>query len=533
MKFDERGSPVLPTHIEKRVVPDSIKRASILILLAGVVSGCAIYATDNWEDLFGPAQPRERLETSDTEAGRVYLEQVQPILEQRCVVCHGCYDSPCQLNLASPQGIDRGASKDLVYDGARLVAAPPTRLFEDAHSTADWRKKGFYPVLNEYEQTPDTNLQASVMHHMLSLKRDNPLPGDALLANTFDLNLNRDQQCPKPGELKDFTARFPLWGMPYALPELNDAEYQTLRRWLQGGARMALPVDDDTATHAEVDRWETFLNGDSPKQQLMSRYLFEHWFIAHLYFSDTGDDGFFKLVRSSTPPGQPLQPLSTRRPYDDPGVERVYYRLWRDHSTILDKTHMPYALGGRRLAWLESLFLEPDYAVAELPSYDPEVAANPFRAFEAIPVESRWQFLLAEGQFTIMNFIKGPVCRGQVALNVIRDRVWVFFAQPGMIAPGQVGAFLSEQQANLRIPVAEGSTTAPVATWLKFAEAHKLYFKSIYSTQPFNSSPCTFQFLRNRHCRKYVASSTACHNQYFLFSIGIIRYCCHRLGPFI
>ena len=29
-----------------------------------------------------------------------------------------------------------------------------------------------------------------------------------------------------------------------------------------------------------------------------------------------------------------------------------------------------------------------------------------------------------------MNFIKGPVCRGQVALNVIDDQFWVFFVQP-------------------------------------------------------------------------------------------------------
>ena len=31
-------------------------------------------------------------------------------------------------------------------------------------------------------------------------------------------------------------------------------------------------------------------------------------------------------------------------------------------------------------------------------------------------------FLLDEAQFTIMNFIKGPVCRGNVALSVIQDR---------------------------------------------------------------------------------------------------------------
>jgi hypothetical protein len=26
-----------------------------------------------------------------------FADEVQPILDKRCVVCHGCYDAPCQL----------------------------------------------------------------------------------------------------------------------------------------------------------------------------------------------------------------------------------------------------------------------------------------------------------------------------------------------------------------------------------------------------------------------------------------------------
>ena len=32
-----------------------------------------------------------------------YNDQVSPVLERRCVVCHGCYDAPCQLKLSSPE----------------------------------------------------------------------------------------------------------------------------------------------------------------------------------------------------------------------------------------------------------------------------------------------------------------------------------------------------------------------------------------------------------------------------------------------
>ena len=76
------------------------------------------------------------------------------------------------------------------------------------------------------------------------------------------------------------------------------------------------------------------------------------------------------------------------------------------------------------------LFLDPDYEVAELPSYEPRIASNPFRVFDPIPINSRYRFLLDEARFFIEGFIKGPICRGLVALNVIDDQFWVFFFNP-------------------------------------------------------------------------------------------------------
>lgn len=40
-----------------------------------------------------------------------YLTEVKPLLDKRCVVCHSCYNSPCQLKLDSFEGADRGATK--------------------------------------------------------------------------------------------------------------------------------------------------------------------------------------------------------------------------------------------------------------------------------------------------------------------------------------------------------------------------------------------------------------------------------------
>lgn len=38
---------------------------------------------------------------------------------------------------------------------------------------------------------------------------------------------------------------------------------------------------------------------------------------------------------------------------------------------------------------------------------------------------SCYRLLLDEALFFISGFMKGPVCRGQVALNVIRDQFWL------------------------------------------------------------------------------------------------------------
>ncbi|MEJ2373017.1 MAG: peptidylprolyl isomerase, partial [Sulfurimonas sp.] len=57
-----------------------------------------------------------------------FTEDVKSVLDKRCVVCHSCYNSPCQAKFSSYEGIDRGASKIEVYNATRLSAQDPTRL---------------------------------------------------------------------------------------------------------------------------------------------------------------------------------------------------------------------------------------------------------------------------------------------------------------------------------------------------------------------------------------------------------------------
>ncbi len=441
------------------------------------------------DESYGEPQPRNRVTATAAAHPVDYWRDVKPVLDSRCVVCHGCYDAPCQLKLSAFEGIDRGASKAAVYDSGRLRSADLTRLFEDANSVQEWRQKGFYPVLNERDQTPEANRDAGVMARTLTLKRNHPLPATKKLPKSFDLALNRAQQCPTIEEFRTFEEKFPLWGMPYALPAISDAEDRVLMDWIEDGAPYYPPSPLGNEYQARIARWEGFLNGESNKQKLMSRYIYEHLFLGHIYFDDLDSRKFFRLVRSRTAPGLAVNEIATRRPYDDPRVERVYYRLAPVRTTIVAKTHLPYAFGEARMKRYQELFLSVPYEVTELPGYDRQVASNPFIAFRDIPTTSRYRFMLDEARFTIMGFIKGPVCRGQIALNVIEDHFWVVFVNPDNPVLNEGAHFLDRESDNLRLPSSEGSETSALISWLRFSKLENKYLaaKGAYMKKAFAS----------------------------------------------
>jgi hypothetical protein len=197
-----------------------------------------------------------------------------------------------------------------------------------------------------------------------------------------------------------------------------------------------------------------------------------------LYFEADATHRAFRLVRSNTPPGQPLQVIASRRPYDDPGVDRFWYRLEPEREIILAKTHMPYALGPARMDKYRRWFLGDEVRVSALPTYAVEVASNPFVAFRELPLEARYRFLLDEAQFFIMNFIKGPVCRGQMAVDVIEDQFWVVFVDPKANAEAIRGDVLLRQAEQLTLPAAQGSDAGLIGPWLKMARQERSFLQA-------------------------------------------------------
>ncbi|MEZ5492805.1 MAG: fatty acid cis/trans isomerase [Gammaproteobacteria bacterium] len=444
---------------------------SALLFIIGLLAGCGIAAQTALDAELGEADPA-RYDQPLTSGSVDFWSEVNPVLEKRCVVCHACYDAPCQLKLSAFEGLTRGASKSFVYHGSRLLADEPSRLFIDASSTAQWRQKDFFPVLNERENTREANLSGSVLAQQLLLKQENPLPEARILPDTFDFRLNRDQVCPAIEEYDDYRTEKPLWGMPYGLPGLQPAETELVLEWIAEGAPFQNRNRITPELQALVSEWESYFNGDSLKARLVNRYLYEHLFLANLYFKESAEPVFFNLVRSTTPPGQPIRIANTPLPISDPGIERVYYRLMPVRESISVKNNLPYRLDAERRNFWNELFYVPDYEVTALPSYELEQSSNPFLTFRELPSESRYRFLLDEAQFTIMGFIKGPVCRGQTALNVINDYFWVTFIDP--TSPFADAAPILEHLEAMPLPASSGSTAFQV-NWIEYARDERNY----------------------------------------------------------
>lgn len=351
-----------------------------------------------------------------------YLDDVRPVLLDKCVACHACYDAPCQLKMESGEGLLRGASQQEVYNGTRTREQPTTRLFFDADSTQQWRGMGFSSVLDGGEQ--------ALLRRMIELGRQHPLqPGEPLPAG-IELGIRREDQCPLPADFDDYARRNPHGGMPFAISGLSEAQYRILAQWLDEGASVQIAEPQVSASEArQIADWEVLLNAADLRSQLVARWLFEHLFLAHLYFDDGQSGQFFQLVRSRTPAPEPVSVVATRRPNDDPGT-RFWYRLRPLRGTIVHKTHITYALSPHKLERVQALFLADDWQLSELPGHGAQRRANPFETFAAIPPRARYQFMLDDAEYFVRTFIRGPVCRGQIATDVIRDHFWTLFQAP-------------------------------------------------------------------------------------------------------
>lgn len=355
-----------------------------------------------------------------------FTKEIQPILEAKCLACHSCFDAPCQLKLENNEGLLRGAFHEEVYAGIRTEAMPPTRLGIDELTISGWRERGFYSVLST-----ENDQVASLMQGMITLAKQHPFPPNSKLPDSLELGIGYKNHCVSSEEFPDYARDHPLKGMPFATTGLSNQEYSLLAGWLEQGA--VVPDESITLTDDEklaINRWESLFNREDKRGVLVARWLYEHLFLAYLYFPDIdGEPRFFELLRSSTPSGKAIRPITTANPNDDPKGP-FFYRLRPITGSIVHKRRIVYPLDQARLLRIDELFFSEHWPIGELPGYSYTERANPFVTFAAIPAYARYQFMLDDAEYFVRTFIHGPVCRGQIATDVIRDHFWTLFQDP-------------------------------------------------------------------------------------------------------
>lgn len=351
-----------------------------------------------------------------------YREKIQPIFNNRCIACHSCFNGPCQLNLQSYEGFERGANKENVYDGTRLSNVHPTRLGIDARTIDEWRKLKFFSV------NQSKKLDENIFYQMIRTK---PLIPRELPTKPTEESV----ACMSDAEtVKKVLQQSEDLKMPYGLLPISEADHNTLGEWLKNGAPG--PTDKikiAKEVQSQIHEWELFFNQKSLKEKLVSRYLYEHLFLAHIYFKEE-PRSFFRLVRSEVSCEQGVVEIATRRPNENPGRSDFFYCLKPYDATIVAKTHMPFMFSNEVLNSIKKIFFSENWDVApnqkleEL--YSNSIAENPFIAFKDIPVSARYKFLLENAYYTVSTFIKGPVCNGSNALNSIQEQFFVLFLKP-------------------------------------------------------------------------------------------------------
>jgi hypothetical protein len=436
------------------------RRSLLLIPLLAIAIGSTCATGPEVQTALDLPEPRAQAFT-DPEA-----TAVRRVIERRCAVCHACYDAPCQLVLSSREGLTRGASKDAVYDSARLRAATPTRLGLDAHTAEEWRDLGFFSVsTGGKDGLPSALLAMLALGAAHRFTPDEPLPAD------FPLDRDRALSCPRVDDVPAYVREHPMGGMPYGMARLSDEEYRIIAEWAASDAptRAPPPLPDDLIR--ELADWETLLNDPALEARVAARYAYEHWAFAHFYVPSHPTGPFFEIVRSRTPSPDPIDVIATRFPYDDPGVSRFWYRLRRIDGVILHKTHITYRLGPERLVRYRELFLAGDWKAARFPGWEAKEASNPFVAFAEIPARSRYRFFLDDPLYFVQTFIRGPVCHGSAATDVINDRFFVAFLDPDHDLSVVDPTLLRDAKQYLRLP-AEGGENL-VRSWFKYDRSQK------------------------------------------------------------
>ncbi len=412
-----------------------------------------------------------------------YLDNVQAVMNARCIACHGCFEAPCQLNMQSYEGVRRGYNPIPIFSAKRVDYTAPTRM-TDPLTLDNWRALNFLPVVAHHKETPfadqpdayrESLLYRFVDQSFTSNKEHFPLNDVAQLQKDY---LDDDKRaCVATSAqfaghfatsnkwgvqtYEDFKKRGDFLGMPLGLVRLEENQQQTLVSWMVDGAPEPDPkaqIQLETPTNAApIEAWEDFLNRDTNdvqalrKSLLTSRYIYEHVYSSLLLFDENPGE-YFDLVRAYERRG-PIRTIVKEHPTNDPQVARPYYRLKKVTRAIVQKTTNVWHLNKTKLDHLNQMFLVTDWKTTiPAPDYS---TTNIFGYFSPIPATIRSQFMRENSKLIVGAMVQGMVCIGSTATYAIADHFWSWFLKPE-VDP-------SVQNPTLGLPSLDILNTKPIA----------------------------------------------------------------------
>jgi hypothetical protein len=392
---------------------------------------------------------------------------IRPIIEKKCVSCHSCFDAPCQLKLESLDGLIRGVTTHSLYDGTRKDPIQTTRLGIDALTESEWRSLNFVSLL-------DDKPSDSILSTVVNLGRQITYLPNSKLPDDIDISIKRDNHCAVTDDHGLFNNT--LMAMPFAVNGLTHDEHTKLSDWLKSGApSISEPRMLSDKEKGRIHTWETYLNEQSNERRLLSRWLYEHFYLARLYlFPEAESNRYFELIRSYTPSGQPILPVATRLP-NMPAERAFYYRLRLVNEATVHKRHITLTFDDNLLTRINTLFNEESWSVKTLPSYHATDRSNPFLTFADLPAKARYLFMLEHAEYFVKSFVRGPVCRGQIATDVIRDRFWVMFQKPEADLYITDNAYQDEVATLLAIPGQDEDILEANDNWERFKTLRNQY----------------------------------------------------------
>lgn len=369
------------------------------------------------------------------EVGDHYIDTIQPILAKRCAVCHACTSGPCQLNLTSFRGIERGLLQPNKERNTVTEDDVLARL-DDGLETKKWRELGFKAIVGEHFSD---NPRQSIFYRSLKHGQANNQSISDIRILTVKTD-NDDFVCPAtPQEYDEFEQKFPTGGMPFACPVLEDQYRQKLLDWVLAGAvgpspqaemslsfpQTTVQTSSQSSPNALIAAIEAFFNRDALDRQAVSRYLFEHMYGFNLTLANNPGE-FYHLVRSYTKAPNPIDPIVTEFVTEAPPKigARVYYRLQKLQRVIELKRHIPKVLSLGFIDEMDQMF--PRFELQALPDFTP----NPFDWFHVIPAMYRARYVEKNAKNMMQVVARGAICHGRRPSYVSPDYAWFLMLKP-------------------------------------------------------------------------------------------------------